>query len=340
MLDQAALVRAATAPHDPLPAWAWPAFPEGLTRQSDGVWAPRGFTWTLAEQATTNMAASRRGGGDAGVSLHFEHLLRMAVDRACVKLPAEPLLLDLLSGDGSRSVIPWLNVLPDVRIVASDPASILLATLIGRVAAAGEEERVLGVIAEPEGVPATPGSFDLVSGVGVLHELDDPDLVLATAAKALRPGGYAFFLAPFDGHGILRVAYERILAEAPLWLDDPLGPAVAVALRTLGADIAARTLPDRNDPAFEVLQQKWLFSRESLETAARGLGFSEVHFLAHNDHETLYRDMAGVQVRMAAGRPDARLPDWALAVLDSFDRALRPPVKRLLMLEGTMVLRL
>jgi hypothetical protein len=33
------------------------------------------------------------------------------------------------------------------------------------------------------------------------------------------------------------------------------------------------------------------------------------------------------------------LPDWALALLDSFDRALRPPVKRLLMLEGTMVLR-
>ena len=234
---------------------------------------------------------------------------------------------------------PWLNVLPDVRIVASDPASILLATLIGHATAMGEEDRVLAVIAEPDGVQAAAGSFDLVSGVACLHELDDPDLVLAMAARALRPGGYAFFLAPFDGHGILRVAYERILAEAPLWPDDPLSPAVAASLQTLGADIAARTLPDRSDPAFGLLEQKWLFSRESLETAARGLGFSEVHFLSHNDHETLYRDMAAVQVRAVTGRPDARLPDWALAVLDSFDRALRPPVKRLLMLEGTVVLR-
>jgi hypothetical protein len=32
-------------------------------------------------------------------------------------------------------------------------------------------------------------------------------------------------------------------------------------------------------------------------------------------------------------------PTWALALLDTFDRALRPTVKRLLMLEGTMVLR-
>ena len=62
-------------------------------------------------------------------------------------------------------------------------------------------------------------------------------------------------------------------------------------------------------------------------------------FLPHNDHETLYRDVAQMQVRMVTGRADAGLPGWALALLDSFDRALRPTVKRLLMLEGTMVLR-
>jgi SAM-dependent methyltransferase len=265
--------------------------------------------------------------------------LRTSLDRAALQLPAEPLLLDLRSGDGTRSVTPWLKLLPKARIVATDPASVLLATLTSQAAAMGEEHRVLGVVAEPDRVPAAPRSFDLVSGVACLHELDDPDLVLAAAASALRPGGYAIFLAPFDGHGILRVAYERILAEAALWPDDPLSPGLAAALETLAADIAARTLPDRSDPAFDLLEQKWLFSRESLEAAARGLGFREVRFLPHNDHETLYRDAASVQVRLATGRPDARLPDWALAVLDSFDRALRPPVKRLLMLEGTIVLR-
>lgn len=339
MLEQTTSARRAEARLDPLPAWAWEAFPEGLSRQSEGVWAPRSFTWGLAEQARTNMAATRRAGAAPSVSQHFEHLLRAAVDRACPDLPAKALVLDLRSGDGARSVAPWLNVLPDARIVASDPAGMLLATMVGRAATLGDEDRVIGVVAEPERVPVAPASFDLVSGVACLHELDDPDLVLAAAARALKPGGYAVFLAPFDGHGILRLAYERICAEAPLWPDAPLGPEMVAGLEALIADIAARTLPDSTDPAFQVLEQKWLFSRESLETAAHAFGFREARFLPHNDHETLYRDVATVQLRMVTGRPEARLPDWALALLDSFDRALRPPVKRLLMLEGTMVLR-
>jgi SAM-dependent methyltransferase len=339
MLDQPTGTRTAEAWPDPLPGWAWDAFPEGLARQSEGVWAPHSYNWGLAEQARINVRAGRRAGAAQSVSQHFENLLRNAVDRACPDLPAKALVLDLCSGDGARSVAPWLNVLPDAHIVASDPASILLATMVSRATAFGDEDRVIGVVAEPERVPAAPASFDLVSGVACLHELDDPDLVLAAAAGALKPGGYAIFLAPFDGHGVLRLAYERICAEAPLWPDAPLAPGVAEGLGALIADIAARTLPDPTDPAFQLLEQKWLFSRESLETAARAFGFSEARFLPHNDHETLYRDVATVQLRMVTGLPDAGLPDWALAVLDSFDRALRPPVKRLLMLEGTMVLR-
>jgi hypothetical protein len=41
---------------------------------------------------------------------------------------------------------------------------------------------------------------------------------------------------------------------------------------------------------------------------------------------------------MMTGRPGVELPPWALAILDEFDRALRPTVKRLLMLEGTAIL--
>ena len=337
MLDQTTQARRAEARPDPLPAWAWEAFPEGLSRQSEGVWAPRNYTWGLAEQARINMAATRRAGAAPSVSQHFEHLLRTAVDRACPDLPAKALVLDLRSGDGARSVAPWLNVLPDARIVASDPASMLLATMVSQAAKMGDEDRVMGVVAEPERVPVAPASFDLVSGIACLHELDDPDVVLAAAARALKPGGYAIFLAPFDGHGILRLAYERICAEAPLWPDAPLGPGVAAGLEALIADIAARTLPDSADPAFQVLEQKWLFSRESLETAARAFGFREVRFLPHNDHETLYRDMAFVHLRLSSGLDSLTLPDWALAILDEFDAALPGPVKRLLMLEGSIV---
>jgi SAM-dependent methyltransferase len=215
----------------------------------------------------------------------------------------------------------------------------LLATLISKAAALDAEERVLGIVTAPEELDVVAGTFDLVSAVGCLHEMDDPDRILALAASSLRRGGYAVFVAPFDGHGILRVAYERIMAEEPLWPHDPLDAVVADALRRLSADIAARTLPDPADPNFRALEQKWLFARESIEAAARAVSFTEVTFLAHNDHESLYRDVAVLQVRTLTGRADTTLPDWALSILDSFDRALRPPVKRLLMLEGTVVLR-
>jgi SAM-dependent methyltransferase len=326
-------------PQHNLPVWAAAAFPEGLIQEGGAVWAPRDYAWDMGEEARINQAASNRSGGGLAVGLHFEGLLSAALARAEVETSTDGLLLDLRSGDGTRSVVPWLSLLPRVRIVASDPSSLLLAAAVGRARTLEAEDRVIGVLAEPDRVPVAPGSVDMVTGVACLHELDDPDLVLDAAARALRPGGTAIFLAPFDGHGLLRLAYERICAESALRPDEPLDPDVALALRAIVDDIAKRTLPDRRDPTFAQMEQKWLFSRESLETAARAVGFREVSITSHNDHETLYRDAGILQVRALTGRNDAALPGWAMDILDGFDRALRPPVKRLLMLEGTIVLR-
>ena len=181
-----------------------------------------------------------------------------------------------------------------------------------------------------------PGQFDLVTGASILHHLERPKIGLQAAARALKPGGHAIFMEPFDGHGLLRLAYERILAEADL-RGEALAPGVAGLLRGMIADIAARTLPDPTAPSFAHLDDKWLFSREQLEAAGRASGFSEVRFVPHNDHPTLYRDMAYVHLRLGAGLDNPTLPDWAIAILDSHDAALPGPVKRLLMLEGSIV---
>jgi hypothetical protein len=71
--------------------------------------------------------------------------------------------------------------------------------------------------------------------------------------------------------------------------------------------------------------------------AARA-GFSDVQFAPHNDHETLYRDIASTQLRLYSGNDALELPSWAISILDEFDAALPWAVKRLLMLEGTIVL--
>ena len=322
-----------------LPDWAQAAFPAGLQQEGPGVWARASQRWNLDELARINEAGARRVGAGPETRRHFEHLLRHALEGIGSPLPTTPLVLDLRSGDGARSVLPWLDLLPGAQIIASDPASMSLATLIGGVTREGHGDRVLGLVADAEDIAAAPASFDMISGVACLQELPDPDRVIAMAASVLRPGGYAIFLAPFDGHGILRVAYDRICAEAAHWPEAPLTPGVEAALRTLSSDIAARTLPDPTEPSFRKLRDKWLFSRESLEAAARQCGFSDVRFLPHNDHETLDRDFALTQLRSVVGSPEVDLPPWAIEVLDSFDAALRPPVKRLLMLEGTVLLR-
>lgn len=321
-----------------LPAWADEMFPQGLLWEGGRIWSPHDFVWDMEAEGRVNLAAASRAGGGPAATRHFEALLGAALARIAHDVPAEARVVDLRSGDGARAVGPWLNLLPQARIVATDPSSVLLAAVGGLARTLESEDRVIGVIAEADRPPAATGSADLVSGVGCLHEMDDPDQVLAAAARMLRPGGHAVFLAPFDGHGVLRLAYERILAEAPLHADEPLSPDTAAALTVLAADIAKRTLPDRGDPTFKYMEQKWLFSRESLEAAARSFGFRQVAFVSHHDHETLYRDMAQVQLRTVTRR-DGGLPGWADDVLDGFDRALRPPVKRLLMLDGTVILR-
>jgi len=184
---------------------------------------------------------------------------------------------------------------------------------------------------------AQHGAFDLVTGASILHHLAHPRQGLLAAANALKPGGHAIFTEPFDGYGVIRLAYERILAEAAL-RGEPLDPAVEASLRAMIADVAARTMPDRMAPGFADLDDKWLFSREYFEEVGRLVGFANVRFVPHNDHATLYRDIALVQLRLYAGADDLTLPAWAMEVLDAHDRALPPPVKRLLMLEGSIVL--
>jgi hypothetical protein len=153
----------------------------------------------------------------------------------------------------------------------------------------------------------------------------------------LKPGGRAIFFEPFDGYGLIRLAYERILAEAEL-RREPLAPEVDRVLRAMVGDIAARTSPDPTAPGFVDMDDKWLFSRQILERMARNAGFSDVRFVAHNNHDTLYRDVAAVQLRLGSGLDTLSLPPWATEILDSFDRAFPQASKNQMMLEGTVVL--
>jgi ubiquinone/menaquinone biosynthesis C-methylase UbiE len=204
-------------------------------------------------------------------------------------------------------------------------------------AASGLSDRVVCVVMDAMGTNVLPDRFDLVTGASILHHLVRPVHGLTAAYRALKPGGQAIFFEPFDGYGLMRLAYERILAEAQL-RNDPLPPEVERVLRAMVGDIAARTAPDPKAPGFADMDDKWLFSREMFEGMARNAGFAEVRFLSHNNHATLYRDVAGVQLRLGSGLDTLAFPAWAVEILDSFDRAFPQASKNQMMMEGSVVL--
>jgi SAM-dependent methyltransferase len=325
-----------------LPAWADGLFSAPLVPVEDAqgrptpVWAIAGARSEarVSEQFTANAGAYHARYAASG---HFEGLFRQALDATRIAVAEAPLILDLGSGSGANSVVPCFSLFPGARQVATDLSADLLAILADYARGAGLSDRVVCVVMDAMTSQAVPGGFDLVTGASILHHLVHPRAGLQAAADALKPGGHAIFTEPFDGYGVIRLAYERILAEAAL-RQAPLDPPVEASLKAMIADVAARTLPDRTAPGFADLDDKWLFSREYFEQVGRMVGFSEVRFVPHNDHEALYRDIAIVQLRLYAGRDDLTLPSWALDILDAHDRALRPPVKRLLMLEGSIVL--
>ncbi|HZZ30981.1 MAG TPA: hypothetical protein VFE10_03220 [Phenylobacterium sp.] len=105
----------------------------------------------------------------------------------------------------------------------------------------------------------------------------------------------------------MRLAYERILAEADL-RRAPLDPAVEEVLRTMIDDITARTSLDSNSQQFAELDDKWRFSRAYLELVAQDCGFADVCLLSPNNHATLYRDVAQVQLRLGSGQEGLTFP--------------------------------
>jgi SAM-dependent methyltransferase len=324
------------------PDWAAALFGRRLTPLAQGP-AAGATVWGIeADQISGRISEQFKAGAGEyharyAAAAHFQSLFEQTIRKLELTIPEAPLIFDMGSGSGVNSIVPCFSLFPGARQVASDLSGDLLAMLADYAAAQGLSDRVICVVMDAMGTNVLPERFDLVTGASILHHLVRPVQGLKAAARALKPGGQAIFFEPFDGYGLIRLAYERILAEAAL-RREPLAPEVERVLHAMTADIAARTSPDWRAPGFADLDDKWLFSRELFEGMARNAGFAEVQFVAHNNHDNLYRDVATVQLRLGSGLDTLTLPDWANAILDSFDRAIPQATKNSLMLEGSVVL--
>ena len=246
-------------------------------------------------------------------------------------------VLDFGSGPGTNTVFPLHLIKPSLRIVATDISLPLLATLSRLLGEHPQHQSVDIVAWDCMSGGITPGSFDLVTGASLLHHLMDPRDALRSAYEALRPGGHAIFVDPFDGAGILRGLYQ-ILLIANVGRNDRLRPETIEALTLLSADYAARMAG--SEPAhFEHLEDKWIFSPEWMAKAGSEAGFSHVTTRGNQDHAGMYDDYVRTQLRLS-GFPGAEtLPDWATQVLQVFGDSMTQVARRRMAIEGTIVLR-
>src|SRR5450432_48133 len=169
---------------------------------------------------------------------------------------SERFILDIGSGSGN-SVIPLLDLYPGAFVVAIEISPQLLVILRDFLEAKPEYRGRFGLVCmDANHDPFRPGAFDLVVGAYILHHIVDPRRVLRACASALRPGGTALFIEPFElGHGVLRIAYRRILADPRRSRRHVQGFAM---LERMIVDHEVR-LRDKSDPIFDVLDDKWYF---------------------------------------------------------------------------------
>jgi ubiquinone/menaquinone biosynthesis C-methylase UbiE len=268
---------------------------------------------------------------------HFNHLFKQALAETGILPRPGSTLLDLGSGSGTNTILPCLTLFAECRIVATDLSPDLLRILRHYVVAERLEERVVCVCTDAMRNFFRPQSFDVVVGAAILHHLIDPSEALATAYRALRPGGIGFFFEPFEGLSVLRIAYDLVLDRADRE-SLPIKPEARQVLEAMRLDWATRAGSDKSAPHFRNMDDKWLFTRSWLSRAARLAGFAEPVIVPHAAHETLFQDYTTITLRLAAGLETESLPDWAWDMIARFDRGFSEEMKRDVLLEGTIVL--
>jgi ubiquinone/menaquinone biosynthesis C-methylase UbiE len=256
---------------------------------------------------------------------------RLAETYAGFTLPAAPVVLDLGCGSGN-SVIPTLDLLPQSRVVAADLSPQLLAILRRRLAKNGITARCRIVQADlSQAGLVCDHSFDLIVGNAILHHMLDAARLLREVCGWLRPGGTAVFFEPFaSGQLCFAMLCERLAADR-----DRMGlpEEVASLLERVIHDIRVRL--SRSVP-YEHLEDKWLFTREYLQSAVAGVGEAIVTPLVTSTAPLEWEFRA--LLKHGLGIDDLPAPNVLWETLRLWDTAI-VPLSQDLIFHGRIVVR-
>lgn len=301
-----------------------------------GIYTPQSFHGAtkvgVTSQFLENAEQYHRAYFDTG---YWNFLLGNAL-KAIGQATAPSRIIDIGSGSGN-SVIPLADRFPDAQIVATDISPQLLAILREFLRKrTGGSERFGLVCVDAMAADYQPEVADLAVGAAILHHILEPERVLASCFRALRPGGWAMFFEPFEaGNALLKFAYRRILAEASA--AEKASPGFRFIERMV-ADYKRRERP-ASDPIYREIDDKWMFTRTYFERIRAEQGWSELMTYALNVSATGLRDQATVHLRLGAGLTAGALPEWVWSIIDEADAGVSDDLRKELAQEGAVLLR-
>jgi ubiquinone/menaquinone biosynthesis C-methylase UbiE len=269
---------------------------------------------------------------------YYDVLLRESLARARpAGWPEAVTILELGCGFGSAT-IPLARTFPKARLVASE-FSVPMLCALKRMLSKHEVPAAVCTLMQlnAEDLDFKPASFDLVVGAAILHHLFHPESLIAQCQRILKPGGCAIFYEPFEiGTGILTLLYRTILRDprARSWWRG-LSRRQRKYLRGCIAVWQKNKNPDKADPYFATTDDKWVFTRDFLETHALAAGFDRCVIYPLEKSGTPLAALFKVHTE---GNNIRGLPAWVHEIVDEFEASFSPAAKRDLLTEGCILL--
>ncbi len=261
--------------------------------------------------------------------VHWSALIQDTVKR--VRVPPSARILEVGCGGGNATV-PLLQQVPDCSVWASDISPQMVGILQARLKNLGLADRCVARCEDAMTSTWEPDTFDLALGASILHHLIDPMPLLRNVCRALKPGGSAAFLEPFEpGSVVMRIIFEHLLRERQALR---LGPPAIRMLTAIIRDVEVRAEWPKTHPAFLGMDDKWLFTASGFARMGREAGFSACVTFSHRAQNQIFREQTGIFCHLFGVD---ELPAAVWEIVDHYDRMWSPDAKSELLMEGGVV---
>lgn len=241
------------------------------------------------------------------------------------------IVLELGCGFGSAT-IQLLKLFPSSIIIASELSIAMLRALKVNLEKLKVGHRCLLLQLNAQDLDFYSESVDLLVGAAILHHLFDPALVIQQCARILKPGGLAIFFEPFEnGTSILGIIYRSILMDKR---SKSLKRKEVTYLRNCISTWQKMKKPDKSDPFFSGIDDKWIFTRQYFTDLMEQYEFNKCIIYPLEKSNRPFEKQIRTHIE---GNNMTSLPDWIWDIVDEYENFFSDQLKMDFLTEGCII---